>query len=93
MTLAPAAVGTYRTKALGTRAEILTTDPDAVDAAAIVLDSGLQWIDLLASRFRPDSELSRLNAASGRSVEVSADLAEVVGVSLRAARLTGSYSQ
>jgi thiamine biosynthesis lipoprotein len=91
MTIAPTptpAPGSYRTRGLGTTAEILTVEPGAAGAAAAVLDSGLEWIDLLASRFRPDSELSRLNAAGGGTFSVSADLAEALGVALRAARLT-----
>ncbi|HET6810839.1 MAG TPA: FAD:protein FMN transferase [Acidimicrobiales bacterium] len=89
MTMAPAPpFGSYRTRGLGTTAEILTTDPGAAGSAAITLDRGLEWIDLLASRFRADSELSRLNAARGGTFPVSADLAEALGVALRAARLT-----
>lgn len=90
MAVAPApTVGSYRTRGIGTRAEILTADPGAARAAGLVLEGGLEWIDLLASRFRVDSELSRLNAAGGGTSSVSADLAEALEVALRAARLTG----
>jgi thiamine biosynthesis lipoprotein len=41
------------------------------------------------SRFRPESELSRVNAAAGRTVAVSAPFAEVASVALAAARATG----
>ncbi len=45
-------------------------------------------IDVAASRFRPDSELERLNARPGELVAVSPLLAEAVAVALRAAELT-----
>jgi thiamine biosynthesis lipoprotein len=41
------------------------------------------------SRFRPDSELSRLNRSGGASTRVSPVLAEALGVALSAARLSG----
>jgi thiamine biosynthesis lipoprotein len=41
------------------------------------------------SRFRPYSELSRLNARSGRTTEVSPLLFEVIAAALQAARNTG----
>jgi len=41
------------------------------------------------SRFDPDSELSRVNAAAGRPVRVSQVFAEMLGVALEAARETG----
>jgi thiamine biosynthesis lipoprotein len=40
------------------------------------------------SRFRADTELSQLNAASGSTVEVSPDLAELVSLALEAARMS-----
>ena len=45
-------------------------------------------MDLLASRFRPDSELSHLNATTGRPVEVSGAMADLIETALGAARLT-----
>ena len=45
-------------------------------------------MDVLASRFRSDSELSRLNETAGSSVAVSEDMAELLEMALRAARLT-----
>jgi thiamine biosynthesis lipoprotein len=45
-------------------------------------------MDLLASRFRADSELSRMNASRGRAVRVSQAMAEQIDMALRAARLT-----
>jgi thiamine biosynthesis lipoprotein len=45
--------------------------------------------DRIFSRFRPDSELSRVNAAGGAVVSVSAEFARAVLTALRAARATG----
>ena len=41
------------------------------------------------SRFRADSELNRVNDAAGSVVQVSAPFAEMVGLALRAAHVTG----
>jgi FAD:protein FMN transferase len=40
------------------------------------------------SRFRPDSELCRVNAAAGRPVQVSRDFAAMLAVALEASRVT-----
>ena len=45
--------------------------------------------DRIFSRFRPDSELSRVNAVGGAAVSVSAEFARAVRTALRAARATG----
>ncbi|WP_405770210.1 FAD:protein FMN transferase [Streptomyces sp. NBC_01538] len=75
--------------ALGTTAVLLTADPARADDALLILRAELAAIDLACSRFRPDSELSRANAAAGRGpVPVSALLAEAMEVALRAAELT-----
>ncbi len=75
--------------ALGTTATIVLTDGNVRDRALAVLGAELDAIDLAASRFRPDSELSRLNAAGGRPFPASPLFLEAVDASLRAARLTG----
>jgi thiamine biosynthesis lipoprotein len=48
----------------------------------------IKEIDEVASRFRVDSELSRLNREPGRRVRVSALLAQALAAGLRGARLT-----
>lgn len=45
--------------------------------------------DRIFSRFRPDSELNRVNAAAGSPVRVSQDFAEMLDVALEAAEETG----
>jgi len=74
--------------ALGTTAELLVTDPARLATAVTVLREELAAIDAACSRFRPDSEISRLHEAAGREVRVGPLLAEALGVALRAARLT-----
>jgi FAD:protein FMN transferase len=77
----------YRTRALGTIAEVVT-DSDALFEASAMLERELERIDLVASRFRSDSELSRLNAAAGSEVVVGDDLFEAIDVALAMAAAT-----
>ncbi|MGW4057919.1 FAD:protein FMN transferase [Amycolatopsis sp. NPDC004747] len=75
--------------ALGTTAELVLTDSTRLGEAVALLREELAAIDTACSRFRPDSEISRLHAAAGRQVHVGPLLAEALGAALRAARLTG----
>jgi thiamine biosynthesis lipoprotein len=75
--------------ALGTTASVVVADADALAAARAAVTAELAAIDAACSRFRDDSELTRLNAAAGRPVPVSPLLLEAVEVALRAAALTG----
>jgi thiamine biosynthesis lipoprotein len=75
--------------ALGTLAVLVIGVRTAAEEALAILRRELAAIDAAASRFRTDSELSRLNAAAGRPVRVSALMFEAVEVALRAARVTG----
>src|SRR5215469_11678382 len=83
-----AAIGTGRFKALGTSVHLLVTDPRGADRACALLREELDAIDLACSRFRPDSELWRVNNARGRTVRISELLAEAVAVALAAAYVT-----
>jgi thiamine biosynthesis lipoprotein len=74
--------------ALGTFATVLVADPADLDAARGLLVAELAAIDVAASRFRPDSELSRVCAADGCPVPVSPLFAEALSVALAAAELT-----
>jgi thiamine biosynthesis lipoprotein ApbE len=76
-------------EALGTTVVLRLTDPAGLDAARAEVEAELQAIDRACSRFRADSELSRVNADAGRSVAVSPLLVEALDVALRAAELTG----
>jgi thiamine biosynthesis lipoprotein ApbE len=78
-----------RWQALGTSAELLVLgDEHDLALARTAVERWLEKVDLACSRFRADSELSRLNAAGGRAVSVSSTLIEATQLGLRAARLT-----
>ena len=73
----------------GTTAVLLVTRPGAIGQSRSIADRILAAVDLACSRFRPDSELSRLNAARGEPAVISATFAELLAAALRAAKLTG----
>lgn len=85
--MSPLAVADDR--ALAGSVRVIVTRPERLAAAKAAVDACLRDIDLAASRFREDSELSRLNATPERAVRVSALLAQAIGEALRGARLTG----
>ncbi|WP_327667569.1 MULTISPECIES: FAD:protein FMN transferase [unclassified Streptomyces] len=75
--------------ALGTTAVLLVTEPPALPAAEAVLRAELAAVDATCSRFRPDSELTRVNLAAGTPVTVGERFAEALEAALRSAELTG----
>ncbi len=77
-----------RWRALGTSAELLVTDTSALGEARKTVEHELDAIDRACSRFREDSELTRVNGARGRTVPASPLLLDAVGLALRAAVLT-----
>jgi FAD:protein FMN transferase len=77
-----------RFRALATTAEVLVTDAAALPHAERVVRDHLRALDEACSRFRPDSELSRLHDRAGSAVTVGAMLFEALQVALRAAELT-----
>ncbi|WP_035792085.1 FAD:protein FMN transferase [Kitasatospora mediocidica] len=89
MSATTAGPGVTRFTALGTTAVLLVADPTRIQAARQVLEEELAAIDLACSRFRPDSELSQVNAASGHPVTVGPLFAQAITTALRAAELTG----
>jgi FAD:protein FMN transferase len=80
--------GTNTFSVFGTTAAVLVTDPGRLDDARAVADAELAAVDLACSRFRPDSELSRLNGCGGAVTGISELFAELLEAALRAARLT-----
>ena len=76
-------------EALGTGIVLRVTAPASLAAARAAVEGELAAIDLACSRFRADSELTRLNAAAGRRTRVSPLLAEAIELALRGAVLTG----
>jgi thiamine biosynthesis lipoprotein len=85
----PVVFGDAAWPALGTGVRLLTTDPAGLAAARQVVAAEVAAIDLAASRFRADSEVSGLAAAGGRAMPISPLFAAAIGAALRAARLTG----
>jgi thiamine biosynthesis lipoprotein len=76
-------------RALGTTASVLVARDAGLPAARAAVVRELEAIDRSCSRFRPDSDLSRVNRARGRPTAVGALLLEAILGALRAARLTG----
>jgi len=75
-------------QAIGTSIRLAVTSQDALAPAGRRLAAQLAELDLACSRFRPDSELVRMSAASGRPVRVSPLLADLVATALAAAEAT-----
>lgn len=75
--------------ALGTTAQLVVTDAVALHDACAAVEQVLLDIDLAASRFRPDSELTLLNTADGGWVPVSPLFARALRVAIDAAAWTG----
>jgi len=85
---APAGRACATWEALGTSVVLRVVDPDALESARAVVESELARIDHACSRFREDSELSRINARAGRSTHAGPLLMEALELALRAAELT-----
>lgn len=72
----------------GGTAVVATTDPERLDVARVAVERTIEAFDAACSLFRPDSELSRLNAAAGSFVAVGPVLRDAITAALRAAQLT-----
>jgi thiamine biosynthesis lipoprotein ApbE len=84
-----AQLATARWEALGTGVVLRVTDPLWLPRASALLARELDALDRACSRFRADSDLSRVNAhAGGRPIRVALLLIEALQVALRAAALT-----
>jgi thiamine biosynthesis lipoprotein len=68
---------------------VVDGEQGAARAALEAVADEVSAIDASCSRFRTDSELSRLNAGAGQPFPASPGFMEAVLVALRAARLTG----
>jgi thiamine biosynthesis lipoprotein len=75
--------------ALGSSLRLVVTKPAGLMAAKAAVDEVVNAIDLAASRFREDSELSRINTSPDRDVTISQLLAKAIAAALRGAELTG----
>ena len=78
--------------ALGTSARVVVWPPEHLGTACAATDDVLDALDRQASRFRADSELSRVNQAGGGLFLLGGGLAGAVGVALAAARWTGGLT-
>ena len=79
-------------RAIGTTVELVVTDPRVERDALQLLRIRLAELDAAASRFRPDSELSAVNAAARRRTQrtqVGATLAGALTAAWRTSALTG----
>jgi len=74
--------------ALGTTAALVVTDHQVLEIARRIFEAEIKAIDEACSRFRPDSELMRINTSGGRPIVVSDRFLEALEVALRAARIT-----
>jgi FAD:protein FMN transferase len=82
-------IASARLRALGTSAVLCITDPAALPPARRELVRELRAVDLLASRFRTDSELTALNRRAGEPTRVSRRLFRAVELAVDVARRTG----
>ena len=79
----------FTADALGTTVRVVATRAEMLPAVALLTRSALGALDRAASRFRPDSELSRANAAAGTPVRVGPVLRDATRASLDMAEATG----
>ncbi|MEU1519672.1 FAD:protein FMN transferase [Streptomyces sp. NPDC005811] len=86
--LKPRTTAATEWRALGTTVRLVVTDPALLESCNLLLARHLAEVDAACSRFRPDSELTALDATAGRPVRVSPLLAEALDVALRAAATT-----
>ena len=75
-------------RALGTSTFVAVRDPRELETARRLAEAVLRDVDEVCSRFREDSDLSRVNARPGRWVEVDPLLVAAVTVAVDAARQT-----
>jgi FAD:protein FMN transferase len=79
----------HRGAAFGTSMHVVVTDPAHLDGATAAVARVVESIDRACSRFRDDSELSRLISGSGpKAAVVSPPLAQALATALRAAEIT-----
>jgi len=74
--------------ALGSTAVVAANAGERLEPARAAVERVVRAFDEACSRFREDSELERLNRASGETVTVSPLLLDAVAAALRAAELT-----
>lgn len=84
----PVTVAGRSLPAFGSTLSFWVTDALQLDRVDWVLRAWIEAVDRACSRFREDSDLSRLNRAGGRAVEVAPVLLDAVEAALAMAGLT-----
>ena len=84
-----ATIGKTGWRVWGTSVTLLVQPADSLENARQILAEEIAATDETCSRFRPDSELSRLNGAGGRPMRLSERFTEALVVARRAAEHTG----
>jgi thiamine biosynthesis lipoprotein len=74
--------------AFGSTGVVVTSVAERLQAATVVVHREVSGIDLACNRFRPDSDISRVNDSAGRWVHVSELFLSALEVALSAARAT-----
>ena len=78
-----ATVAVAERAALGTSARVAVWPPESLGGALAAVDGVIGALDRQASRFRQDSEISRIHRSGGGLFMLSAGLAEAIGVALK----------
>jgi FAD:protein FMN transferase len=76
-------------EAIGVLNQVTVDEPGALDEALRIATLEIAALDLACSRFRDDSELSRLSRSGGGTFAVSPLLFDALAAALRAASATG----
>lgn len=71
-----------------TTMHLVVTDAAALAPARAAVDAELDGIEMAASRFRPDSEVSLLGTADGEWIRIGPVLADLLGAALNAALMS-----
>ena len=82
-------IRSFRCMTTGIELFVDAGDWQAGESALREAEAFFAGVEARFSRFLPDSELSRLNQATGRTALASADLREIVRLALQAAQSTG----
>jgi FAD:protein FMN transferase len=82
------AIRTHRFRSMGTTVDLIAPDAPGFDVAAADVELLFASLDHRFSRFRDNSELSKVNARAGRWTHVSQPFADVLAMALRGAGKT-----
>ena len=86
--MADDALAVASARALGTGVQVAVTDAQRLDEATALVLEWLGGLDLAASRFRGDSEITLVNNAAGEVVRLSPLLARLLAAALDVAAMT-----